>query len=77
MSEEEFKELIKSIGFEYIPLYHRYEYKEFSIDICLGNVYNLYTGSGWILIIPLNHLNPLNKYFKREMRSIKLKELLR
>ena len=72
MSLEEFKKIIESIGFEYA---HRIqEYKKYIIKL-YNNCYYFYNGSEWFRI-DLNDLTPFNKYFKRELRSIKLKKIL-
>ena len=74
MNQEEFKKLIESIGFKYN--YSHYRYKEFGIDL-YNNYYSFYDGSGWIFDIIYNDLTPINNYLKMELRSIKLKALLR
>ena len=72
-SKEEFKQFIESIGFKREGLF--YYYKSYRID--LYNYYHFYNGSEWIFNIPLNDIRPFDMYFKKELRSIKLKELLR
>ena len=73
MSREEFIIFIKSIGF---TTSHRIqEYKEYRIDLYKYE-YGFYNGSEWIYYIKLDDLTPLEKYFKRELRSIKLKKIL-
>ena len=71
MSREEFIYFIKSIGFKVDVIYHCYnKYK-----LCLyHNRYALYNGSGWCYY-EFNDLTPF-KVFKKELRSIKLKNLL-
>jgi hypothetical protein len=73
MSREEFRILIESIGFKYNGLY---EYKEFRISYS-NKYYNFHNGSKWIYSILLNDLELIEKKFKKELRSVKLKELLR
>ncbi len=73
MSDEEFRTLIESIGFKYNGLY---EYKEFRISYNT-KYYNFYNGSKWISYISINDLTPIKEHFKQELRSIKLKSLLR
>ena len=73
MNREEFIKLIKYIGFilESNLAYHRYYYKNYEINL-YDYIYNFYNGSEWIKS-DLNDLSP----FKKELRSIKLKGLLR
>ena len=73
MSKEEFKKYIESIGFKYDS--YSYLYKNYQIDL-YNNNYNFYNRSGWALNISLNNLKPLQKEFKNELRSIKLKKIL-
>ena len=73
-SKEEFKQFIESIGFEEI-IGSYYRYKEFKIDL-YKDQYCFHNGSEWCFYA-LNDLTLLEKYFKKELRSIKLKELLR
>ena len=76
MNQKEFITLIESIGFKFDNYYGFFVYKEFIVS--LWDVkYNFYNGSNWHNNIPLNELRPLVKYFKNELRSIKLKQLLR
>ena len=75
MSREEFKNYIKSIGFEYNDAIV-YDYKKYRIDL-YQYIYDFYNGSEWVYDIDLNDLTLLEKYFKKELRSIKLKQLLR
>ena len=70
INKKEFVKLIKSIGF--IKIGYEYEYKEYRIDLA-SNYYNFYNGSGWTFHIKLDDLS----VFKKELRSIKLKQLLR
>ena len=74
MSLEEFKKIIETIGFEYDTIGYYYEYKEYCI-VLYKDQYSFYNGSKWIYNI--TDLIPFEKEFKREIRSIKLKQLLR
>ena len=82
MSEEEFIKYIESLGFKnnYGGLY-QYQYKEFRIDISPIDIFpstnHFYNGSEWIVNESFSDLTPLENNFKRELRSIKLKQLLR
>ena len=65
-------EYIKSIGF--IKIGYEYEYKEYKILVNkvtfflrINNVVNIYY---------MDDLTPLEKEFKKELRSIKLKKIL-
>ena len=72
---DDFIKYIKSIGF--IHSHNTvYNYENFTIHI-YKIYYDFYDGSHSTLFIQYNDLNLLEKYFKRELRSIKLKELLR
>ena len=73
MRVEEFINYIKSIGFKKIGIY--YVYKEYKIVLYNNYYYNFYNGSEWFSDIDYNDLTPF-KVFKKELRSIKLKELL-
>ena len=72
----EFVEFIESIGFKnksnngsyYIYKFYRINLYEY--------IYDFYNGSKWYYY-DYNDLRSIEKYFKRELRSIKLKELLR
>ena len=73
INKEEFVKLIKSIGFKYINLhYGYYDYKSYRIDLA-SNYYNFYNGSVWTFHIKLDDLS----VFKKELRSIKLKKILK
>ena len=73
MNQEEFKKYIKSIGFDEDILY--YYYKQYSIYF-LSNHYNFHNGFGWEAY-DLNDLRPIQEHFKKELRSIKLKQILK
>ncbi len=75
MSSEEFKILLVSIGFEYNYHFDIYTYKEFSIYV-YSNYYHFANGSGWNIYY-YNYLDPILVNFKKELRSIKLKQLLK
>ena len=73
----DFKKYIESIGFIYDDFTHRY--KEYRIDLDY-DCYDFYDGSKWWCnkdYKDYNDFTPLEKEFKRELRSIKLKQLLR
>ena len=72
-SKEEFEKLIESIGFKSIGRY--YYYKEFVIYL-YANEYNFYNGSEWVYDIDLNDLRLIENYFKKELRTFKLKKIL-
>ena len=75
---KEFIIFIESIGFKRSDGFvFRYDYKEFLID--LGNSHcEFYNGSEWIKYLSYyDDLETIEKYFKKELRSIKLKQLLR
>ena len=74
MNIYEFSNFIKSIGFK--PSGFFYRYKGFIIDL-YNNYYNFHNGSKWYCNIDYNVLRPIDMYFKHELRSIKLKQLLR
>ena len=67
-----FQKYIESIGFKYFDCY--YDYKEYRIFLNSDN-YSFYNGSDWDMK-NIDDLTPFNKYFKQELRSIKLKQLL-
>ena len=75
MGRDEFENYIISIGFKKTKtLDFRYLYKNYGIDL-YGDFYKFYTNLGWVLYV-LDDLSPLDKYFKNELRSIKLKKIL-
>ena len=75
MNKEEFKQFIESIGFKHEGLF--YDYKSYRIDL-IPNCYNFWNGSGWLFHIKFtDDLTQFNKYFKKELRSIKLKQILK
>ena len=76
MTKYEFKELILRIGFKKCGHYYdEYRYKDFVLFLHSNNYHLLnYSYSyqpGYDDLIPINY------YFKNEMRSIKLKNILR
>ena len=76
MSREEFINYIESIGFKYIGGYYSsYKYKGCEIEF-FNDHYYFFNGSK-LVCCEFNDLKPLEKEFKRELRSIKLKQLLR
>ena len=75
MNREEFKNYIESIGFKPFGIYYKYEL----YHIYLNNThYEFYDISNNIRMsyIDLRDLNLLEKVFIRELRSIKIKQLL-
>ncbi len=80
MNREEFITLIESIGFKSkvfnIFLDHYYFYKGFKLYL-YDTYYQFSNGSEWFYDILYTDLTPIKKHFKQELRSIKLKELLR
>ena len=79
MNNIEFKKYIKSFGFEYavsLNNIERYEYKHYIIDLNLDH-YDFYNGLNWWWYKDYNDLTDLETIFKKELRSVKLKELLR
>ena len=76
MNREEFKKIIESIGFETNDRNYVYIYKKIRIDLFFIDHYDFFNGSEWTLCIPFNDLTQLEKYFKKELRSFKLKGLL-
>ncbi len=73
MNKEKFITLIESIGFKKINDYIYY-YKEFKLY--LYNTYYSFNNGSWIGYY-YSDLTPIKKHFKQELRSIKLKQLLR
>ena len=73
MNREEFIIFIISLGFEYNGFCYRY--KNYIIYLYQDH-YDLFNGYIDGSIIKLNDLSPLEKYFKNELRSIKLKKIL-
>ena len=76
MTREEFKKYIESIGFKSDTDYGIYSYKEYRIYL-YNNYYHFYNGSEWVFYINFDNLTDLETIFKQELRSFKLKELLR
>ena len=72
-SREEFIIFIESIGFKSIG---RYYYKEFVIYLYDIYHYDFFNGSEWIFNIKLNDLRLIENYFKKELRTFKLKKIL-
>ena len=75
MNCKEFEKLIKSIGFDYDVSEHIYIYKHFGIDL-YNECYNFYNGYEWNGGYYYNDLKNIENNFKKELRSIKLKQLL-
>ena len=77
MIRDEFEKLIRSIGFKYDTIGCYYIYKEFVLYL-YDNNYDLHTGNYWISgPNDLNNLTPIQEYFKKKLRSIKLKQILK
>jgi len=70
---DEFDLLIDLIGFKFNS--GLYEYNEFLIDMWF-NHYNFYNGSEWKTYY-YDELSIIHNTFKKELRSYKLKHLLR
>ncbi len=74
---DEFKELIFSIGFKHSSEFQgRFVYKNFTIDISEFD-YDIHDGETWSPFHTLDELEPIKKIFKKELRSIKLKNILK
>ena len=73
MNVDEFVIYIKSLGFEYKGDF--YQYKNHNIYV-FDEKYGFYNGAEWSGYIDFNDLTPIQKDFKKELRSIKLKHLL-
>ena len=73
MNREKFKKYIESIGFNYF--YGYYKYKECEIYF-YPYYYDFYNEQEWSCNIEYNDLTLVEKYLKKELRSIKLKQLL-
>ena len=72
-SKEEFKKITESIGFKDTGYYYRYN--DYIIDLSYDDEYGFCDGSKWYYY-EYNDLRHIEKEFKREIRSIKLKGLL-
>ena len=80
MTQKEFKKYIKSIGFklyDYNDYGFRYEYKEFRIDLYNDGDYDFFSASNGVYNISHSDLKPIYDHFKQELRSIKLKKILK
>ena len=77
MNREDFKIFIKCIGFKSDTSVFYYVYKDYKINLFEDNSYNLFKGSEWIGFEYCNNMEILERYFKKELRSFKLKQLLR
>ena len=75
MSNDEFIKYIESIGFKYN--YGLYEYKGFRIYL-FSFYYSFFNDLKKIQMVEsYNELRPLENNFKKEIRSFKLKQLLK
>ena len=72
-SKEEFKKITESIGFKDTGYYYRYN--DYIIDF-YDEHYDFFNGYKWFGLHAYNDLRHIEKEFKREIRSIKLKGLL-
>lgn len=74
MENEKFFEIVDMIGFiedyETMISYNKYVISLYS------KKYNFYDGDKWIGYLPYNDLTPLNIYFKKELRSMKINNIL-
>ena len=71
-----FQKYLESIGFKRFGLYV-YTYNEYTINIYAKYCrYEFINGTKLVGRYPLNILTAIDKYFKKELRSIKLKQLL-
>ena len=77
MDRVEFRKLIESIGFILLDGYnHIYKYKEYRINVFKRH-YSLKNDSKMLYYNRLNDLEPIDNHFKKELRYIKLKALLK
>ena len=76
MNQEKFIKLIKSIGFLSDDKSNAYYYKDFRINL-FSNNYDLCVGNYILYAREFKELDILDEYFKKELRAIKLKELLK
>ncbi len=76
MSRDQFTKLIESIGFETKCGIISYFYKENQIYIAI-TTYHLHINSEFKGIYIFSNLEPIEDYFKNELRSIKLKQILK
>ncbi len=76
MEREEFIKFIESIGFVQGSFPYVYTYKKFRIHFQYADGYSLNDGFKWITNILYKDFKIIEKYFKKEIRSIKLKQLL-
>ena len=78
MCIDELINYIESIGFknDHFIKIHRYEYKNYIIYL-YEDCYSFYNGSEWIRDIDFNDLTPIEVHFKKELRSIKLKQIFK
>ena len=72
-----FQKYLESIGFKRFGLYV-YTYNEYTINIYAKYCrYDFYNGSKWVVCIEFYDLTPLKNEFKKELRSLKLKQILK
>ena len=70
---EEFEKYIESIGFKQINAYYYYNDHRIKLHY---NWYDFYNGSKWFEYYDLNDLRLIENYFKKELRTFKLKKIL-
>ena len=75
INKEIFIKLIESIGFKYYGL-ETMDYKDFLIGL-YDNYYTFYFDYNFGGKYYYTDLEPINYHFKKELRTIKLKQLLR
>ena len=73
MNYEQFKKYIESIGFKHND--RLFKYKEYRIDLYRYS-YGFYNGYVWINKYEFTDLTLFEKEFKKELRFIKLKNIL-
>ena len=77
MNLDKFRKLIETIGFEYVTCNDyitMYRYDKFII-YSMNQEYRFCDGDRWVKY-DYDNFEVINKYFKKEIRSIKLKKLL-
>ncbi len=78
VKREQLRSLVKSIGFNCVKNEsdkNYYTYKDYDIDL-YEDFYDFYDGTKWIWDLEYDDLEKFEECFKKELRSIKLKQLL-
>lgn len=82
MNEQDFIKYIRKIGFTHsfsnnnmFTKIDRYEYKRWKIDI-RNNQFDFSDGFIWMEWLKFDHISVYDYLFKKELRSIKLKNIL-